>query len=51
LGIDAFEWMAGADGVVSAAWLETLLRPQVSVDDQVSYGYQWYVATSAQPHP
>src|SRR5215475_10907327 len=78
LGIDTFEWMAGTDGVVSAAsglrlrpraiarigqlmlhngmdvvsaaWLQTLLRPRVPVDENVSYGYQWYLATNAQPY-
>jgi CubicO group peptidase (beta-lactamase class C family) len=78
LGIDTFEWMAGADGVASAAsglrltprglarigqlvlqsgmdivpaaWLEAVLRPRVQIDEALSYGYQWYLATDARPY-
>ena len=79
LGIDRFEWMAGLDGVVSAAsglrltpralasvgqlildqgrdivsaaWVDAMLRPRVRVDDQRMYGYQWHLGTDARPHP
>jgi CubicO group peptidase (beta-lactamase class C family) len=27
-----------------------MLRPRVRVDDQRSYGYQWYLATAAEAH-
>ncbi len=37
--------------IVPAAWLDAMLRPRVRVDDERSYGYQWYVATDARPYP
>ncbi|WP_214416327.1 serine hydrolase domain-containing protein [Sphaerisporangium fuscum] len=68
LGIAAFEWSAGGDGVAAAAsglrlaprdlarigahvlasddpWVARMLRPRVTIGDDFSYGYQWYMGS------
>jgi CubicO group peptidase (beta-lactamase class C family) len=36
-------------GIVPAAWLDTMLRPRVAIDERRRYGYQWYLSRTG-PH-
>ena len=36
----------GDQQIVSAAWVETATSPHITVDDDYSYGYQWWIRSS-----
>jgi len=36
-------YLDGGDGIVSPGWIEASTRPHVQVDDEVEYGYLWWI--------